>query len=114
MHNQGACKRNMPRSTIQEIHKSNYKLTNIGSSRLYEQVPIQRRSVWYFNPTNNSLRNIKSGYSTKKDSFSFIFKGSDWYNEQNQNHMCPVDCIKSVKLFWWVLFYEYIHREIDS
>ena len=28
--------------------------------------------------------------------------------------MCPSDFIKSVKLFWWVLFYEYIHWEINA
>ena len=28
--------------------------------------------------------------------------------------MCPGDCIESIKKFWWVIFYEYIHRETNE
>ena len=45
MYNQGECKSDMPHSNIQEIHKSNENITNIGSSILPEKVPIQIYSV---------------------------------------------------------------------
>ena len=32
----------------------------------------------------------------------------------NKKQMCPRYCIKSVKLFWWVLFYACIHQETNA
>ena len=75
VYNQGACKSDMPRNTIQEIHKSNDKLNNRGSSILTEHVPIKRRIVWYFKSINNSGGKTKSGFGTEKDSFWLICDG---------------------------------------
>ena len=45
MYSKEACKSDMARSTIKKIHKFNEKISNKGSSRLTEQVPIQRQIV---------------------------------------------------------------------
>ena len=64
MYNQGFCKRNVPQSTIKDMHKYNEKITNRGSGILTEKIPIQRRSVLYFKLINNSGRKTKSRYAT--------------------------------------------------
>ena len=114
MYNEGAYKSNMPRNIIQEIHKSNYKVTNRSSDILNKNVTIQRRSVWYFKFINNRGSNTKSRSGTEKDSFLFMYDCSRRYNQHNENQMCPGYFIKSVKWLWWVLFYKYIHQEMNA
>ena len=82
MYNQGSCKSNIPFSTIQDIHNSNDKITNIGSSRLPEQVPIQIHSAWYFKSINDVGSNTKVGYGTEKYSLWLICDDSHWCNKQ--------------------------------
>ena len=94
MYNRRSCKSDMPHSTIQEKHKSNYNITNRDSSGLAEKVSIQMRVVWHINSINNSVRKTKSRYRTENIAFGSYVMVPIFTTNTNKSGFFP-------ELFLW-------------